>query len=149
MKKETNSKKKLFLTFTLDSEIFAVNATRVLEVISNAQITPVPETTDTIEGIIQFRGKIIPVFNLNTILNLPVNIVESYILIVAEVINNLQKKTIGYIADTTQHIISVSDDDLLQPLPTGYGYDINFIENITITDNKALTILNLDTVFLI
>ncbi|HEY4788679.1 MAG TPA: chemotaxis protein CheW, partial [Bacteroidales bacterium] len=60
-----------FLSFIVCGELYAVNVTKVLEVLEKQNITRVPNAPDYIKGIINFRGDVVPVFESRRKFNLP------------------------------------------------------------------------------
>ena len=53
-----------FLIFNLDNESYAIDAMHVLEILRNGQITRVPKTAPHIKGVMNLRGKIVPILDL-------------------------------------------------------------------------------------
>src|SRR3989339_2092441 len=66
MSTETITEIAQYLTFTLDDEVFAVNISKVHEVLDFTKITKVPKTPDYLRGVINLRGSVVPVADMRT-----------------------------------------------------------------------------------
>ncbi|MFI4897484.1 MAG: chemotaxis protein CheW [Phycisphaerales bacterium JB059] len=121
---ETNEDK--FLTFRLGREEYGVEILRVREIIGLIDITPLPHTPDYVRGVINLRGKIIPVIELRTKFGLaPVAYTEATCVIVVEVEDgeNAEQLQMGVIVDTVSEVMDIRRD-LIEPAPrfgTGAG----------------------------
>ncbi|MCK5537918.1 MAG: chemotaxis protein CheW, partial [Bacteroidales bacterium] len=65
------SNKLSYLSFAIEDEMFAISVTKVLEVLQKIKITRVPSSPKHVEGVINFRGEIIPIFDTRTKFGLP------------------------------------------------------------------------------
>ena len=71
MSTETITEIAQYLTFTLDDEVFAVNISKVREVLDFTKITKVPKTPDYLRGVINLRGSVVPVADMRLKFGLP------------------------------------------------------------------------------
>lgn len=140
--------KSTFLTFVLGQELFAVNVLNVLEVLEQQQITPVPQTPPHIQGIINFRGEILPVVDTRYKFNLPAkadaqrNFVIVYVLGEEE-----QKVSIAATADAVKDVIEISPEEI-KPVPEmGITYDSQYIAGVIKRDEAFIMLLNTEKVF--
>jgi purine-binding chemotaxis protein CheW len=98
-----------FLSFFLGSEEYGIEILRVQEIIGLIQITPVPKMPDFIRGIINLRGKIIPIMDLRTRFNLPgVDDTEETCIIVVEDNN----RHMGIVVDKVSEVADLRADQM-------------------------------------
>lgn len=102
------------VTFALDAEEYGVNVLKVREIIRMTTITRVPNTPPFVEGVINLRGKVIPVFSIRKKLGLAdVQRDERTRIVVMEVGSDL----IGIIVDAVSEVIRISESEI-QPPPS-------------------------------
>lgn len=108
-----------FLTFRLGTEEYGVEILRVREIIGLIDITPLPRTPDFVKGVINLRGKIIPVIELRTKFGLaPVDYTEATCVIVVEVADpeSSEQFQMGVIVDTVSEVLDI-DQSLIESAP--------------------------------
>ncbi len=121
---DTNESK--FLTFRLGVEEYGVEILRVREIIGLMDITPLPKTPAHIKGVINLRGKIIPVIDLRAKFRLPpVDYTDATCVIVVEASDDQkgEKFHIGVIVDTVSEVLDIARDHI-EPAPR-FGFALN------------------------
>jgi purine-binding chemotaxis protein CheW len=99
--------------FTIGKELFGVDILMVQEIIRAAPITPVPNSPDFVEGVINLRGNILPVIDLRKRLNLYSGAVEqkdTWILIL-----DIQNKITGFIVDSVTEVLKIQEETIETP----------------------------------
>jgi len=134
------------VTFSLGNEEYGVEICSVQEIIRATDITPVPGAPAHIRGVINLRGKIIPVVDLRKRFVLPeTDIDDSQRIVVVE----LREKRLGMLVDSVSQVIKV---------PSGVVEDIpveattiaeNFIKGIGKLENRLVIILDLNNSLLV
>lgn len=136
------------LTFSLGSEGYGVSILKVKEIIGMMDITPVPRTPDFIKGIINLRGKIIPVMDLRVKFGMPAQEYdERTCIIVAEVSMNGVQKLLGVVVDTVSEVVTISPDQIEPPPEYGSSVEHNSILGIGKIKERVVIILDIDEVF--
>ncbi|MEM1423200.1 MAG: chemotaxis protein CheW [Planctomycetota bacterium] len=108
-----------FLTFRLGEENYGVHILRVREIIGLIEITALPRTPDYVKGVINLRGKIIPVVQLRVRFGLEeIEDTESTCIIVVEVENaeNDDKHQVGVIVDSVSEVLDIPPGGI-EPAP--------------------------------
>ena len=101
-----------FTIFTLADKEYGVNISQVREVIRMRQITPVPEASDFVEGVISLRGKVAPVISLRKKLGLEEKkLSETNRIIVTEINGH----ALGVIVDNVTDVISLEAGEITPP----------------------------------
>ncbi|MDP4094261.1 MAG: chemotaxis protein CheW [Bacillota bacterium] len=107
-----DTQKGKFLTFSVGKEMYAIEIKFVTEIIGIQPITEVPELPEYIKGIINLRGKIIPVMDVRIrFIKKPVEYNDRTCVIVIEV----KDISIGLIVDNVSEVLSIADVDIVPP----------------------------------
>lgn len=136
------------LTFSLGSEGYGVSILKVKEIIGMMDITPVPRTPEFIKGVINLRGKIIPVMDLRVKFGMDEQKYnERTCIIVAEIqIKGLQK-LLGVVVDMVSEVVTISDEQIEPPPEYGTSVEHNSILGIGKIKDRVVIILDIDEVF--
>jgi purine-binding chemotaxis protein CheW len=129
--------------FRLANDFFGVDIASVESMVKMQDITRLPQMPDFLEGIINLRGKILPVVDLRKRLNLPAmeKTLESRI-----VITSFSATTIGLIVDNVEEVIDI-DDNLIEPPPSiTSSVNTEFIRGIAKTGQMLIILLDLEKV---
>ena len=137
-----------YLTFKLDDEIFALDISKVREVLDFTTITRVPRTPEFMRGVINLRGSVVPVVDLR--LKFGMTKTEKTVntcIIITEVTVDNETTVLGALADSVQEVLDLGPDHI-EPAPKiGTRLNTEFIKGMGKRDNKFIIILNIDKVF--
>jgi purine-binding chemotaxis protein CheW len=137
-----------FLSFIVCDELYAVNVTKVLEVLEKQNVTRVPNAPEYIKGIINFRGEVVPVFESRKKFNLPVRPDEaSYVIIVLDLSHDNEIFRIGAVVDRVKDVISINDQDIKPVPPMSKEFNTEFLEGIYKQGDTFIMLLNVEKVF--
>lgn len=115
-----------FLTFLLQNEDYGVPILIVREIIAVHPITPLPHLPEHVKGVINLRGRIIPVIDLRLRLGMPARAYDAHtciIVIDAQLEDQEEPTPMGCIVDTVSEVLSV-DASHLEPTPS-FGPSVN------------------------
>lgn len=129
------------VTFRIGEEEFGVDILAVQEIIRMMQITMVPRAPEFIEGVINLRGKVIPVINMRTRFNKPSLDQDSNTRIV---VMELENKIVGFLVDGVSEVLRIPESTVEDPPPVVAGIGSEYIRGIGKLDNRLLILLNLD-----
>ena len=133
--------KSQIVVFMLAGQEYSMDIMKVLEISPYQAGSAVPEVPSYIEGIINLRGTIYPIFNLRKRLRMPEAEVDDKTKII---IMNLDKINVGFIVDSVQEIMTVEEDDI-DPTPEMLKrYESRYIKGITKKDDRIIIILDVD-----
>lgn len=135
---EEDTQKGKFLTFTLGPEYYGIDIMYVTEIVGIQPITAVPELPDYIMGIINLRGKIIPV--LDARLKFGKALIE-YNDRTCIIVIDVQELTFGIIVDAVSEVSNIKDEDIVPP-PNITTTGRKFIKSIGKSDNTVTLILD-------
>ncbi len=137
-----------YLTFKLEDEVYATDIAQVREVLEYSKVTKVPRTPDYMRGVINLRGRVVPVLDLK--LRFGMNRTEQTVntcIIIVEVNVEGDKMVIGALADSVQEVIEI-DPSVIEPAPKiGTKLNTDFIRGMGKRDEQFVIILDIDKVF--
>ncbi|OCA97479.1 chemotaxis protein CheW [Clostridium beijerinckii] len=135
---EEDTQKGKYLTFILDDESYGIGINNVTEIIGIQPITLVPELPDYIRGIINLRGKIIPVMDVRLRFKKDFREYNDRTCIIVIDINDL---SIGLIVDSVSEVLIIPDQDIVPP-PNLSKVSNKYIKGIGKIDNQVKLILD-------
>lgn len=135
-----------YLTFSLENETYAIEILKVHEIIGVLPITKVPNTSESIKGVINLRGRIIPVVDLRLQIGLSdIRMDERTCITVVEINNKDKQMAIGVIVDTVLEVLNITSKELRTAPDYGGTIDTNFIPAmIELSESNVITIVDID-----
>lgn len=137
-----------YLTFKLGAEVFALEVSKVREVLDFTTITKIPRTPEFLRGVINLRGSVVPVVDLR--LGFGLDSVEPTVntcIIVVEVVMAQETIIVGALADAVEEVIDIDASDIQPPPRLGSAIQTDFIQGMGKRENGFLMILNIDRIF--
>jgi purine-binding chemotaxis protein CheW len=137
-----------YLSFKLSEEVFAINVSKVLNILEMKTITKVPKTPNYMKGVINLRGTVLPVVDLRIKFALPEkdNTVDTSIIVLSIEKDN-ENIMIGILVDAVREVLEFKSDEIA-PSPTiGTKYNAGFIEGMWRVGENFIMILDIDKVF--
>ena len=131
------------VTFNLGSEEFALDILLVQEINRRVEITKVPKTPEFVEGVINLRGKIVPVLDLRKRFGLVGHefTAQSRIIVV-----NIDNRVLGLLVDSVSEVLQIPAHTIEPPPPLVAGIDAAYIKGIGKFEDRLLTLLYLGTI---
>ena len=130
------------VSFTVGTELFAVNILSVQEINRMMSLTKVPQSPEGVEGVINLRGKIIPVLDLRVQFNItPSELDEHSRIVVVEV----QGNTIGFIVDSVHEVLTINRS-VIEPTPSmTTSINANYVAGVAKLEDQLLILLDLNS----
>lgn len=137
-----------YLTFLLDNEDYAVEILKVQEIIQMQKVTPVPGSPEFIRGVINLRGKVIPIVELRSKFNMPAKDDTEKTAIVVMMIQNDKgdSMTMGIIIDEVKEVKDVEAGSIEKTPSLGSSIDTGFIMGICKDEGSVKMLLDIDKV---
>ncbi len=134
---------KQLVVFDLAEEAYGVNIGAVREIIRMQNITSVPRTSSFVEGVINLRGKVIPVVDIRKKFDLPIaeENEENRIVVV-----DIGGQDIGVIVDAVTEVLRIAADSVEAPSSFIKTADSDCIMGIAKIDDRLITLLDLERV---
>lgn len=137
-----------YLTFLLGDEEYGIGILKVKEIIGMMPITKVPKTPDYVNGVINLRGKVIPVVNLRRKFGMEtVSYTERTCIIVLEVENSRKRIQVGVVVDAVSEVLNIKAADIEETPTFGSRLDTDFILGIAKMNGGVKILLDIDCVF--
>jgi purine-binding chemotaxis protein CheW len=136
-----------YLTFSLDGEEYGIGILKVKEIIGMMRITPVPQTPGYVKGVINLRGKVIPVLDLRTRFRMPsADYTERTCIIVVEIDTVKGKLHIGIVVDSVSEVINIKGSDIEDTPAFGTTLDTDYILGMAKAGGSVKILLDIDRV---
>ncbi|MBU2493467.1 MAG: chemotaxis protein CheW [Bacteroidetes bacterium] len=139
---------KQYLTFKLTDEVFGVDVAQVREILDYVKITKVPQTPEFMKGVINLRGSVVPVVDMN--LKFGMSSTEKTVntcIVVVEVKIGDETTVIGALVDSVQEVFEIESKNI-EPAPKiGTRLKTEFIKGMGKHNETFIIILDIDKVF--
>lgn len=140
---ETIGTEEQLVVFQLGDETYGVDISTVREIIRMQSITQVPRTPEFVEGVINLRGRVIPVIDLHKRFGLPpVKETAQSRIIVVEV----GGVTVGMIVDSVSEVLRLPTASIDPPPPDVSGVDTAYLRGVGKLEDQLIILLDLDKV---
>ena len=133
-----------FVTFTLAGEEYGVNIERVLEFIGYRPLTRIPNVPDFIQGMLNLRGSVVPVFDLRQKFGMPPKKYDKYTVII---ITEIGSRIMGAIVDAVSDVVTLSSADIQDAPTLSSSIRTDFIRGMASRDDKFLILLDIERIF--
>jgi purine-binding chemotaxis protein CheW len=137
-----------YLSFKLGEEVFAINVSKVINILELSHITKVPKAPDYMKGVINLRGTVLPVVDLGIKFLLPEKeaTVDTSVIVLTIDLNG-EAVLVGILVDAVREVLELKTEEI-SPAPTiGAKYNSGFIEGMWHIGEKFIMILDIDKVF--
>lgn len=136
-----------FLMFLLNQEYYGIPILKVNEIIGLMNITPIPHTPDYMKGIINLRGKIIPVMDLRVKFSMSEHKYdEQTCIIIVEIPIQGQNNFIGIIVDKVAEVVSINSLNIELPPQYGQENENNFLTGVGKVKDKVIMLLEIEAI---
>ena len=136
-----------YLTFTLADEEYGIGILKIKEIIGLMQITMVPQTPEFIKGVINLRGKVIPVVDLRLRFGMDsMDYTERTCIIVVEIKGANDSVQIGIVVDSVSEVLNIRGEDIEDTPAFGAKLNTDFISGMAKTEDNVKILLDIDRV---
>jgi purine-binding chemotaxis protein CheW len=144
---ETAAREGKYLTFSLAGEEYGIGIRKVKEIIGMMAVTRIPQAPSCVKGVINLRGKVIPVVDLRLKFGLEEGIhTEITCIIVVEVARDGSKLPIGIIVDSVSEVLNIRGGDIEDTPDFGSRLDTRFIMGLAKLGSGVKILLDIDRV---
>ncbi len=134
-----------YLTFTLGNEHFGIRVLKVREIIGIQDITYVPHSPPFVKGVINLRGKIVPVIDLRQRFDLAEQeITEHTCIIVVHVSGASEPVPMGLMVDGVAEVLNIAETDIEKTPDFGGDVDTSYLLGIAKARNQVTLLLDID-----
>lgn len=129
--------------FSLNGQFYGADASQVFQIIKYQEMTKVPRMPKFIDGIINYRGAVLPVINLNKRFDMGETDISKKTKIL---VTKMGEKFAGFIVNDVNEIVKFTDEEIEPAPPIIYGDGCTFLSKVGKKGDKLITIIDLEKV---
>jgi purine-binding chemotaxis protein CheW len=143
----TRGREGKYLTFTLAGEEYGIGILKIREIIGMMPVTSVPQSPDFVKGVINLRGKVIPVIDLRLRFGmLPMDYTERTCIIVVQIDLQDTPLNIGIVVDSVSEVLNISGGNIENTPTFGTQMNTEYIQGMAKIDGGVKILLDIDKV---
>lgn len=131
------------VTFRLGGEEFGVDILKVQEINRSMEITKVPRAPEFVEGVINLRGRVIPIIDLRKRFR---KSFKSHDQNTRIIVFEIRSMIVGFVVDSVSEVLRIKADTVEQAPPVVAGVESEYIKGIGKLDNRLLILLDLNKI---
>ncbi len=136
-----------YLTFMLAGEEYGISILKIKEIIGMMPITTVPQTPEFVKGVINLRGKVIPVIDLRLKFGMEsIDYGERTCIVVVEIAGKTDQVLMGVVVDAVSEVLNVKGADIAETPTFGTALDTDYIFGMAKMDGGVKILLDIDQV---
>ena len=136
---------KKIVGFKIRDDDYAFEIMKVVEIIRLKDITEVPTAPDFIEGVINLRGKIIPIIDLRRRFGIDDKEANTMFRII--IVEYAKHQLVGVVVDEVTKVVNVKDGEMLPAPSTITGVGGRYIQSIVKTGDRIIVLLDIEKIF--
>lgn len=129
------------VTFTISSEEFGLDILKVQEIIRTMEITKVPRAPEFVEGVINLRGKVIPIIDLRRRFGMESKKHDSQTRIIVVEIHAM---IVGFVVDSVSEVLRIQSSTVEPPPAVVSGIESEYISGVGKLEDRLLILIDLD-----
>lgn len=136
-----------YLIFDLGNEEFGIRVLQVKEIMKMQEITSIPQTSAALQGVINLRGRIVPVVNLRRKFNMAEqDNTDRTCIIVVRVEMGGGEQPMGLVVDGVQEVLLLSPDEIEDSPDFGHEATSSYVSGMATSKGKVKILLDIDSV---
>lgn len=136
-----------YLSFFLDGEEYGIGILKIKEIIGLMPITPIPQTPEFVKGVINLRGKVIPVIDLRLRFNMPeIDYTDRTCIIVVEFSTASGRLHMGVVVDSVSEVLNIKGSDIEDTPTFGAKLSTDYILGMAKIGGGVKILLDIDRV---
>lgn len=136
-----------YLSFTLASEEYGIGILKIKEIIGMMPITSIPQMPEYIKGVVNLRGKVIPVIDLRTRFSMEtIEYTDRTCIIVVEIEGKTSTVLVGIVVDSVSEVLNIRAENIEEPPSFGASIDTGYIFGMAKMEGSVKILLDIDRV---
>jgi len=136
-----------YLTFSLAEEEYGIGILKIKEIIGMLPVTSVPQTPEYVKGVVNLRGKVIPVIDLRLRFEMePIDYTERTCIIVVEIAGQAGTVLIGIVVDSVSEVLNIKVEDIEETPAFGSQVNTEYILGMAKMEGGVKILLDIDKV---
>lgn len=132
-----------YVTFNIGDEIYGVQVLKVHEIVGMTKITHVPNSMEFMKGIVNLRGKVVPVVDMRVKFRMEERKYDDQTVIL---IVEIKGRLIGMIVDTVSDVVSITSQNIQDTPHFSTNINTDFIDSIGNKDDQLIILLDVDRI---
>lgn len=134
------------VTFKIATELYGIDIMNVVEIIKMCEITPIPNSPDFIDGVINLRGDIIPIVDLKKRFkfNIESNLTEDEELLKGIIIILINDIRLGILIDQVYKVLTITKDEIKPPPQVVSGVGAEYVQGVIQLEEEKLILILLN-----
>lgn len=138
---------KKYIIFNINREDYGIPISKIREVLRFVNITPIHEASEFLKGVINLRGKIVPIIDMRTKFGIEQkDYTDRTVFIIVDILGNKEVYNIGISVDAVQDVVDIPDKDLEKTPDIGLKLKSQYLDGIAKVDSRMIMILNMDKI---
>lgn len=130
-----------YLTFVLGEEEYGIEILKVQEIRGYDAVTPIANTPNFIKGVVNLRGKIVPIVDLRIKFNIGKVVYDEFTVVI---ILNLSGRVVGIVVDGVSDVMALKDDQLREVPSLVTSIDTKYIVGLATVDQQMLILVDIE-----
>lgn len=144
---ESGAVTRRLFTFKLSGSDYGVPILRVQEIVALPPVTPVPRTPEFVRGVINLRGRVVPVVDLRTRFGMAASPdTDRTCVVIIQVEGESGAMRMGVVVEDLAEVVDVPEDDVVDPPEFGAGIDTEFLLGMGRVAQRVIILLDVDKV---
>jgi purine-binding chemotaxis protein CheW len=136
-----------YLSFKLGEELFAIHVSGITNIIEVPKITKVPQVPDFMKGVINLRGKVLPLIDTKLKFGLTATeFTSNTCILVIDIVQGNDIVSLGILVDNVQEVFELEENELIETPSIGLK-NSKYISNMARRNNEFIMILDVDLIF--
>lgn len=136
-----------YVSFFIAEEEYAIAVLQVKEILEYNTLTRVPNTPRSVLGVINLRGRVVPVVDLAVKFGLPESkVTKRTCIVIVEVSLSSERAVMGVLADSVSQVIDLQPAEIEAPPPFGTHVQVEYLRGMSKSGRKFLLLLDIDAV---
>jgi purine-binding chemotaxis protein CheW len=145
--KAMTDKEGKYLTFNMAEEEYGIGILKIKEIIGMLPITSVPQTPEFVKGVVNLRGKVIPVIDLRLRFGMPtMDYTERTCIIVVEIDGQAGTIQVGIVVDSVSEVLNIKGEDIEKTPTFGAKLNTDYILGMAKMEGGVKILLDIDQV---
>ncbi len=136
-----------YIIFNINKEDYGIPISKIREVLRFVKITPIHEASEFLKGVINMRGKIIPIIDMRVKFGLEESDYnERTVFIIVDILGAKEVYNIGITVDAVQDVVDIAEKDMEKTPDIGLRLKSQYLEGIAKVEDRMIMILNMDKI---
>ncbi len=143
---EQTEVKNSYIYFKIGKENYAIVVTKVLEILQSGKLTQIPNSSEYVKGVLNFRGEIVPVIDMHKRFNMKSPDDKNRMIIVIDLETEKNNVLMGLLVDQVKDVFEIEYKSIRKVPDIGINYNPEFLEGMIEKDDQFILLLNVDRV---